>query len=239
MKKILSFLLLATLCPATVQAQDIVCGALENHIPDADVSHRPNDDVNLNNPNVVPEIIKVPLTVDLAQRVASLTGTQLEAPFGMVEIHQDGRVLYNGENWTSSIMKLCGKSHAVTTMTEISGDGILNQKKILNTGPVINRIKTEEKEVPAEKEPVRPAISKKEAAVQPAKPAVEDNSFKTKPAGYVSKAQMDVVEVAPTVAIPPQDVPEPPPVKERREPNRVILSDMIEGGDYREIYYNE
>lgn len=268
MKKLLTVLLVATCLPVQAYAQDAVCGALEKHAPDVGVAHQVDEDVNLTKDNMVPDVVKVPLTVDLAQRIASLNGaaTQLEAPFGMVEIHKDGRVTYNGEDFTSSVKTLCGQSHTIKTVTEVSDNDILNQKKILNTAPVINRVpappppeseltevKTDKPEKAIsismkpsllEEEPVRPAVSKKEIIEQPPKRAIEvvkdDNEFTMKSRGIISKASGDMVEVQPAVAIPPTgELPEPPEVKFSREPDRVILSDMIEGGDYREIYTNE
>jgi len=261
MKKILSILLLATILPAQASAQDAVCGALDKHVPNANVMHQADDDVNLTKADVVPDVIKVPLTNNLAQRVAALngTGTQLEAPLGMVEIHKDGHVTYNGEDWTSSVMTLCGESHAIITTTEVfEGNDILNQKKILNEKPIINRPRAPVEEAPAEavkievskkmedsplqEKPVRAAISKREETVQPPKRAIEnvndDNEFMVKPAGYVSKELGDMILVDPKFAVEPVDMPEPV-VRPRREQDRVILSDIIEGGEYKEIYYNE
>ena len=113
-----------------VQASEAVCRILEREAKVAPAAYVGGVDVNgkevvpadINNtPSIVPEVIKVPLTVDLAQRVASLTDQAglLEAPLGMIEIHQDGTVKYNDEDWTNSVKALCGQSLKETTVVEI------------------------------------------------------------------------------------------------------------------------
>ena len=126
------FLLVLTVLamPAPVLAQEKLPAACKV-LPDAhNVVYQPGVDVHGNavvpadlNSNVSPivdvlNVIKVPLDVDLAQRVAALSGTgfQMEAPLGMIEIHQDGKVIYNGQDLTQSVMMLCGKSHKEVTV---------------------------------------------------------------------------------------------------------------------------
>ena len=91
-----------------------VCQTLVNHKPMAGVAYQPGVDVKGNavvpaDVNAaqfkVPDIIKVPLTIDLAKRVASLTGTgiQMDGNMGMLEIHENGKVMYNDQDWTSPV----------------------------------------------------------------------------------------------------------------------------------------
>lgn len=54
----------------------------------------------------------------------------------------------------------------------------------------------------------------------------------------VIKSSQPAIEVAPSTAIPPQDVMEEPEVEEAQTVEEEE-SDVIEGGDYREIFYNE
>ena len=67
------------------------------------------------------KVAKIPHTVDIAERVAGLAGTgvELNAPLGMIEIHEDGTVKYNGEDWTKSMLTLCGLSHREATVKEV------------------------------------------------------------------------------------------------------------------------
>jgi hypothetical protein len=188
---------------AKAEEKPAICKILETHQPQNDVAYQPGIDAygrpvvpaNLNSASTfkVPEIIKIPITIDLAERLNAVEdGVQLEAPLGMVEIHQDGRVRYNGEDWSQPVATLCGKSHKIE---------VIEEKELINSSaqePVSNGHKAED--------------------------------------GIKSSER--VIEVEPTVAIPPQDVTikqleVDPPIEEEPE------SDILEGGDYREIYYNE
>ena len=82
--------------------------------PGVDVHGKPVVPVDLNagQPSaLVPQTVVVPLSVDLAQRLQGHTveGLQLEAPLGMLEIHPNGRVVYNGQDLTPQVYPLCGQ----------------------------------------------------------------------------------------------------------------------------------
>ena len=66
----------------------------------------------------VVNVTKVPLTIDLAERIRRFAGMGAEIPakLGMLEIHPDGKVLYQGEDWTKSVKTLCGQSHKEVTV---------------------------------------------------------------------------------------------------------------------------
>ncbi len=186
------------------------CRIIDNQTPSNDVAYQAGVDVygnavvpaDLNSTGFkLPKIIKVPLNINLAERMNILVyGLDLEAPLGTLEIHHNGRVTYNGEDWTAPMATLCGQSHKV------------EQEAIVIEAPAQN------KDVEIE-----------------VKTVVEDDGLKGED---VIKSSERVIEVAPTVAIPPQDVnieqlQIDPPAQENVE------SDVIEGGEYREIYYNE
>lgn len=104
------------------------CRLLPDHKPNADVSYKPGVDVK--GKSVVPadlngtatplarETIVVPLTINLADRMQGMNipGMKMEGNLGYLEIHPDGRVSHNGQDWTSQVYVLCGK-------TAISGGG--------------------------------------------------------------------------------------------------------------------
>ena len=235
--KTLFLALLALLIPGVAVAapNSAVCQVLASHQPRADVIHQASGDVNANPNNFqVPEVVKVPLTVDLAKRVASLTGKDvlLESQMGMVEIHQNGKVFYNGQDWTSSVMTLCGQSHAVVPEATVALDEpkpIINRTKILNNEPVINRRSAgTRKEVVEVKPEPEPSI---EAAIEPAATQEEVMPAKT--------AERTVIEVRPTQAIPPIDVDMQPKRTPKTSSVKTREPEVIEGGDYREIFYNE
>jgi len=60
-------------------------------------------------------VTKVPLTVDLAEKIASLSGRGLEmnANFGLLSIHPDGRVTFGDDDMTSDVKTACGIAHEV------------------------------------------------------------------------------------------------------------------------------
>ena len=297
--KTLFLALLVLLIPrvAVAAPDSAVCQVLASHQPRADVVHKPDDDVNANpNDLKIPEIVKVPLTIDLAKRVGSLTGEEVELneQLGMVEIHQNGKVFYEGQDWTSSVMTLCGQSHVVKSEMAVTLDepeaepeleiktevevgpkpepknevvsepqSIINRTKILDNEPIINRTPVGTKreavsvKIDTGSAPALPRISKPVLSAAPA------------PAPIVEPAPPPVIEpvqpmLPPMEPLPPPFVevlPEPPApntplvldkTSERvtegvppadiiyREENPVTgESEIIEGGDYREIYYNE
>lgn len=140
----MNYLLLALLIllfSPIASAQDIVseippeCRLLPDHKPSADVAYKPGVDVH--GKSVVPadinatpfeeatQNIVVPLTVDLARRLQNnnVDGLKLEGNLGYLEIGGDGRITYNGQDWTSQVYVLCGKQ-------PISANGQTNQDVI-------------------------------------------------------------------------------------------------------------
>ncbi len=73
-----------------------------NPVVPADVRARANSFV---------DVIKIPVTLDLAQQVNGRlpSGLALEAGVGVLEIHKDSRVLYNGEELSGPVYAYCGK----------------------------------------------------------------------------------------------------------------------------------
>lgn len=53
----------------------------------------------------------------------NIEGVQLEAPMGLLEIHKNGRVAIDGQDWTPQVYALCGKSHKAVLKTEEQADG--------------------------------------------------------------------------------------------------------------------
>lgn len=174
------------------QASDAVCRILErearvapaNYVAGVDVNGKAVASADINAaPQIVPDVIKVPLTVDLAKRVASLTDQAglLEAPLGMVEIHKDGAVRYNDEDWTTPMKALCGQSLKATTVVEVPG--------------------VEKPSVPAMKEmkePTRqvvdaPVKSQPEQTIAPKAPQVEQANVKKEELKIISN-RPDIID---------------------------------------------
>lgn len=114
-----------------------VCKILERNIAQNGASYQAGVDAygravvpaDLNaQPSQIPNVIKVPLNINLAERMNLLVdGAELDAPFGMLEIYRDGRVLYNDQEWGSSIATLCGQSH------EVLMDKVIEDKSMIKT----------------------------------------------------------------------------------------------------------
>ena len=193
-------ILLISFMSLPVQAEEIseekpaVCKIAVQHKPASDVAYQPGVDASGNAvvpadlnaaPFKTPEIIKVPLSVDLAQRMNSLgnKGINMEAPLGMLEIHQDGTIRYNDQDWTAPVLTLCGESHK----------------------------QTENAEVPPA--PIKKAIKEQDRQSEPNTINSPDNKNGTEfidriEAGMVSKA----VEVSPTEAVPPKQISKEPEI---------------------------
>lgn len=66
-------------------------------------------------PSMVPDVVRIPMTVDLAQRLGSVpAGSEMKAATGMIEIHKDGRVSFNGQDMTEVAVVLCDGKEVVT-----------------------------------------------------------------------------------------------------------------------------
>lgn len=115
-------LLMILLFPFAAQAKtqsDAVCKTLTKYKKVNNVTYQPGVDVNGNAvvpadanepPMIIESVTRVPLTVNLAQRLFHLQGTgiEMDGDFGLLEIHPDGRVLYGDQDWTSDIKAVCG-----------------------------------------------------------------------------------------------------------------------------------
>lgn len=219
-----------------VQAAEEVCGVLQAHTPSADVAHKGNADMNAQ--DIVPDVIKVPISVDLAKRVAGLSGKglQMDAPLGMMEIYQDGRVMYNGQDWTTSVKMLCGQSLREVSVSQepiLNQAPILNKTQILNTAP-LNPPKVVLEPGELEKQPVREVVSQVEDGLEQAD-TIESAPLEAETVIKDVLKERDMIEVSPAVAMPPMDVVDGDPSVNIKAPE----SDIVEGQDYREIYYNE
>ena len=116
-----SLMLLAMTSAA--QANDLPpeCKLLPVHVPQADVSVDYQAGVDVKGRPVVPADLNaqpfagldrmvIPLSVDLAERMNSpAAGLDLKAELGTLEIYQTGRIVYNGQDWTSQVYVLCGQ----------------------------------------------------------------------------------------------------------------------------------
>lgn len=119
MKFVLAVLLLTVSAfPAFAQNDLALCKLRAQHVARADVTYQPGIDVYgkpvvaadvSSTPGMVPDNIRIPLNIDLAQRLGAVTtGAKLDADMGYVEIHKDGRVTFNGQDMTNATAIACG-----------------------------------------------------------------------------------------------------------------------------------
>ena len=143
MKKFILFTALLTL-PITAQAADnqALCTFLPvqehftgaNYVPGVDVNGKPvvSADIKAQAGNSV-DVIKVPVDIDIVQNLGLGTvipeGTEMMANFGMIEVHKDSRVVYNGEDISAQAYEYCGKEPF--NIEETSIEGLPEQKPVV------------------------------------------------------------------------------------------------------------
>ena len=70
----------------------------------------------------IPDIINIPINLDMAQRFARTmpTGVELKPDVGMIGVHKDGRVTYNGQDISKQAYSVCAKD---TVIIQPTSDG--------------------------------------------------------------------------------------------------------------------
>jgi len=91
----------------TVRITEADCSRLVTHVAAADVNYRPGVDVNGNavapadlnaQPQIrMPDVISIPVTIDLATNLGIDTPFLARPTVGEVQITRDGRVSFNGQ----------------------------------------------------------------------------------------------------------------------------------------------
>jgi hypothetical protein len=91
----------------TVRITETDCSQLVSHVASSDVAYRPGVDVNGNavapadlnaQPQIaVPDVISIPVTIDLATNLGIDTPFLARPTVGEVQITRDGRVTFNGQ----------------------------------------------------------------------------------------------------------------------------------------------
>lgn len=143
--RFLLFVSLFLLSPFEVYANEVgnFCALSQvSHRPDADVNYVPGVDVrgkavapaDLNDhSSMVPDVIKIPVTLDLAERLGGglPAGTLMESEIAMIEIHGDGRVLMNGHDISTASDALCSRVNVLKEKTKEASQGLQKPEKII------------------------------------------------------------------------------------------------------------
>jgi hypothetical protein len=152
----LAVLTLAIFIAGTLQAKaqdttSALCKILSNHTSAKGVAYESGVDVhgkpvvpadyNNGGPSMVPDVVKIPLTVDLARRLNGPlpAGTQLETVMGNLEIRKDGTVTYNGKDMTPQANVLCGRAPSIpaTSAATQPPQPVAPPKKLIDVPPPI------------------------------------------------------------------------------------------------------
>jgi hypothetical protein len=97
------------------------CRFIVKHTPEKGVAFTPGVDLkgkavvpaDINaSPFELPDVVQVPISIDLIERIRNapeqFSGVEAEADYGVLEIHKDGRILYDGQDWGDPVRAACG-----------------------------------------------------------------------------------------------------------------------------------
>lgn len=169
--------------------------------------------------------VRIPLTVDLAQRMNEILpeGMKLETQTGMVEIHNGGRVLFNGKDMTGPANVLCSNISKQKEAAMKTKDAVKKKKHVKRAADVPADVNA----APVAAQPVEPVAAE---PVPPTAPAVETPQAPIEPAPAPAPAAPEVAPApepapetapaapAPEAATPPMPVPTEPQILQPAEP---------------------
>lgn len=243
---ILSSLILASSCllSATAIASDsIECKILEtktkvmpaDYVPgvDAEGNKVVPADVEEKKKVAVNDVIKFPLTLDLANKLQQLKdlGITAESVLGVVEIHNDGRVKYNDQDITTSMKTLCGhalKEEVVEVTEEKPKEETKAETVEVEKPATVEEAKVETEEVVEEQ--VEQVTEKAEEVTE----KIEEVTEKVEEAASQNMEQPKQVEELDRVVQENTAMPPPPPAPNQNEIKHE--TEVIQGGAYREYY---
>ena len=232
------FLFMFMITPAIAQENlPAACKLLSDH---HNVVYQPGVDVDGNavvpaDINAAPmggvlDVVKVPLEFDLAQRISGLNIDGVRQGFnsdssslGMIEIHQTGKVIYNGQDITRPMMNICAKSHKEVSVEMVEVD--------MPEAPQASEFEMLKVDMPDMNVP-KIILPKSDFVQLPNALAVTQESALEMPA--VSAPIVEEVAV-PIVSNPAE--PKLPLVGTPKGEQHVAQSDIINGQDFRN--YNE
>lgn len=157
--------------PAKAQSDNALCKLRAQHVVTDDVAYRAGVDVHgkavipadlTYAPSVVPEIIRIPLTVDVAEKIGiQQAGVEMKSELGMIEIHRNGHVTYNGQDYSAQTAVVCGDPQNIPAVDPVVKGG----EKPLQL-PVAAPEVAVGPEVSAEQPPVEPVTAPEEPSEQ-------------------------------------------------------------------------
>lgn len=231
---ILSSLILASSCllSATAMAADsIECKLLETKTKVAPADYVPGVDAEGNKVTpadvgeskpAVNDVLKFPLTLDLANRVQQLQdlGITAESVLGVVEIHDGGMVKYNDQDITTTMKTLCGHALKEEPVAEMPKEEPVKAMEAEAVGEAKQAV-----EVPVEDTKVETENSV-EKQVEKVSEKVEE----------VSQDMVKPEQVEELNRVVKENTAMPPPLPQPDEKQIKHETEVIEGGAYREYY---
>ncbi len=114
---------------SSIAVERIICRPAMVHTPSSDVAYKPGVDVNGNevasaDVNSSPQIVsstytEVPLNIDLAKKLNLSQPAEMVTNFGNLKVYNDGRVIYNGQDISSNVNSLCGRTGEAPIPTNV------------------------------------------------------------------------------------------------------------------------
>jgi len=197
-----SFLAIVTVAMPAMANPSVLCSVRANYeAAGSGAAYQPGVDVNGNAVapadtaapvSVVPQTLRIPLTVDLAQRLNEVLPdtAKLETEVGVVEVRQDGHVIINGKDLT-------GPATAMCNTIEKQKEAALKTKDAPKKKAVVK---------PAEPEVSKPVIEEPSAVEMP---VVEESQVEVAPESVVAEPVPQVLEPTPPAQMPEEAAPAP------------------------------
>lgn len=125
-----------------------VCQVVQNYEKVAAANYQPGLDAQGNRviaaelgngpSSFLPDVIRIPVNIDLVQYVQQQlpAGMQMESNFGMVEIHPDGKVLYNDQDITNTTYAYCGLQAPALTESSDKAAAVIAKPQVPHNQPV-------------------------------------------------------------------------------------------------------
>jgi hypothetical protein len=100
--------------PAFAQDSQALCKLMATYTPGVDVHGNAVVPADLKAAAGANDVIKIPVTIDLAKTLTQNlpAGTEMDAAVSMIEIHKDGKVMYNGQDVTQQASAVCASATA-------------------------------------------------------------------------------------------------------------------------------
>jgi len=111
----------------TITTRDMLCKSYEeradvagaNYVPGVDVDGKPvvSADVSGDHQVMPLQVVRIPLEMDLAQRfgLSLPEGLEMKPNLGMLNIYQDGRVTFDGQDLTTQVEQFCSQAREAET----------------------------------------------------------------------------------------------------------------------------